>query len=49
MDTKNFGVERIWEILAKGIHLGCLVGLGAGSANGPFLVPVGKGAVSHFH
>ena len=49
MDTKDFGVECVWEILAEGIHLGCLIGLGAGSMGGPFLVPVGEWAVSHFH
>ena len=49
MDTKDFGVECIREILAEGIHLSCLIGLGAGSVGGPFLVPVGEWAISHFY
>ena len=49
MNTKDFGVECIREVLMEGIHLGCLIGLGAGGVSGPFLVPVGEWAVSHFH
>jgi hypothetical protein len=35
------------EVLVEGIHLGGLVGTGAGSMSGPFLVPVREGLISH--
>ena len=25
INTKNFDVEGIWEVLAKGVHLGCII------------------------
>jgi len=49
VDTKNFGVEGIWEVLAESVHLSRIIGAGAGSVGGPFLVPVGEWAISHFH